>query len=158
MSERAFEGIRGRTRPTGYYLDLAQLAHHWLERGFYHHTTPILAVYALHQSLRETLEEGLEARWARHEDAGAYLQAGLSERGFGLFAEEGFRLPQLTSVAVREGVDAGEVQRRILVEHGIEIGAGLGPAAGKIWRIGLMGANATREVADRVLTALDAVT
>ena len=158
VSPRAGERIRARTRPTGFYLDLALLEHHWLERGYYHHTTPILGVYALHQSLRETLEEGLEARWARHEDAGAYLQGELAERGFGLFAEEGFRLPQLTSVAVRDGLDAAEIQRRVLVEHGIEIGAGLGPAAGKIWRIGLMGANASREVADRVLAALDAVT
>jgi len=158
VSERALERIGARTQPTGYYLDLGLLAHHWLERGYYHHTTPILSVYALHQSLRETLDEGLEARWARHEDAGAYLQRGLLERGFGLFAEEGYRLPQLTSVTVREGLDAKEVQQRMLVEHGIEIGAGLGPAAGKIWRIGLMGDNATREVADRVLTALDAVT
>jgi len=158
VSERSLARIGARTRPTGYYLDLDLLAHHWLERGYYHHTTPILSVYALHESLRETLDEGLEARWARHADAGAYLQAELLERGFGLFAEEGYRLPQLTSVSVREGLDAAEVQRRVLVEHGLEIGAGLGPAAGKIWRIGLMGANATREVADRVLAALDAVT
>lgn len=158
LSGRAFERIRARKAPTSFYLDLGLLATHWREPGFYHHTTPILNVYALHESLRETLEEGLVARWARHADAGAYLQAELLERGFGLFAEEGYRLPQLTSVVVREGLDAGEVQRRVLREHGIEIGAGLGPAAGKIWRIGLMGANATREVADRVLAALDAVT
>lgn len=158
VSPRAVERIRGRRHPTGFYLDLALLERHWLEQGFYHHTTPILGVYALHESLRETLEEGLEARWARHEDAGAYLQEGLAERGFGLFAEEGYRLPQLTSVLVREGLDAGEVQRRMLREHGIEIGAGLGPAAGKIWRVGLMGVNATREVADRVLAGLDAAT
>ncbi len=158
VSEGAVERIRARTHPTGYYLDLALLIHHWLERGYYHHTTPILSVYALLQSLRETLDEGLEGRIRRHEDAGAYLQQGLLERGFGLFAEEGYRLPQLTSVTVGESLDANEVQQRVLREHGIEIGAGLGPAAGKIWRIGLMGVNASRPVADRVLAALDAVT
>jgi alanine-glyoxylate transaminase / serine-glyoxylate transaminase / serine-pyruvate transaminase len=158
VSERALERIRARTKPTGFYLDLELLARHWREPGFYHHTTPILAVYALHQSLRETLAESLEARWARHADAGAYLQERLADRGFTLYAEEGRRLPQLTSVVVREGLDAKDVQKRMLIEHGIEIGAGLGPAAGKIWRIGLMGENASRQTADRVLTALDAVT
>jgi alanine-glyoxylate transaminase/serine-glyoxylate transaminase/serine-pyruvate transaminase len=157
ISERALERIRSRTRSTGFYLDLDLLVRHWQETGFYHHTTPILAVYALHQSLRETLAEGLEARWARHSDAGTYLQRELVERGFALFAEDGRRLPQLTSVVVPDGLDAREVQRRMLVEHGIEIGAGLGPAAGKIWRLGLMGTNATRQTADRVLGSLDAV-
>jgi alanine-glyoxylate transaminase/serine-glyoxylate transaminase/serine-pyruvate transaminase len=158
ISSRAIERIARRRAPTSFYLDLGLLATHWRERGFYHHTTPILNVYALHESLRETLEEGLEARWARHADAGAHLQAGLEERGYGLFAEAGRRLPQLTSVVVPDGVDAKAVQGRMLAEQGIEIGGGLGPAAGKIWRIGLMGANASRETADRVLAGLDAVT
>jgi alanine-glyoxylate transaminase/serine-glyoxylate transaminase/serine-pyruvate transaminase len=157
ISARAVERIKARRAPTSFYLDLGLLATHWLERGFYHHTTPILNVYALHESLRETLEEGLEARWARHADAGAYLQAGLLERLYGLFAEEGHRLPQLTSVLVPESADAKGVTTRLLLEHGIEIGGGLGPAAGRIWRIGLMGSNATRDTADRVLVALDAV-
>jgi alanine-glyoxylate transaminase/serine-glyoxylate transaminase/serine-pyruvate transaminase len=157
ISARALERIRGRRAPTSFYLDIGLLATHWRETGFYHHTTPILNVYALHESLRETLEEGLEARWARHADAGGYLQSALADRGYGLFAEEGFRLPQLTSVVVPGGLDAKEIQGRMLVEHGIEIGGGLGPAAGRIWRVGLMGANASRDVADRVLAGLDAV-
>ncbi len=157
ISKRAVERIAARRAPTSFYLDLGLLASHWREKGFYHHTTPILNVYALHESLRETLEEGLDARWARHADAGGYLQAELAARGFGLFAEEGHRLPQLTSVVIPDGLDAKEVAGRMLVEQGIEIGGGLGPAAGRIWRIGLMGANATRGTADRVLAALAAV-
>jgi alanine-glyoxylate transaminase/serine-glyoxylate transaminase/serine-pyruvate transaminase len=157
ISDKALARIEARRAPTSYYLDLGLLVTHWRQAGYYHHTTPILNVYALHESLRETLEEGLEARWARHADAGAYLQGELVARGFALYAEEGRRLPQLTSVVVPEGVDAKEAGARILVEHGIEIGGGLGPAAGKIWRIGLMGTNASRAVADRVLAALDDV-
>ena len=155
VSGKAAERIRARTAPTSFYLDLGLLETHWLERGFYHHTTPILNVYALHESLRETLEEGLDARWARHADAGRYLQSELLDRGLALFAEQEHRLPQLTSVVVPEGLDAREGQARLLTRHGIEVGGGLGPAAGKIWRIGLMGTNATREVADRVLAAID---
>ncbi len=156
-SRRALERVRARTEPTTFYLDLNLLATHWTE-AYYHHTTPILSVYALHESLRETLDEGLEARWQRHEAAGKHFQDGLLERGFGLYAEEGYRLPELTSVVVPEGVDAKEAQGKLLVEHGIEVGAGLGPNAGKIWRVGLMGTNATVETADRVLAALDDVT
>jgi alanine-glyoxylate transaminase/serine-glyoxylate transaminase/serine-pyruvate transaminase len=158
VSERAVERIGKRSQPTGFYLDLELLARHWHERGFYHHTTPVLAVYALHESLRSVLDEGLEERWRRHLDAGRHLQESLVERGFGLYAEEGRRLPQLTSVVPRKGEDAAEVQRRLLEGFGIEIGGGLGPAAGQIWRIGLMGMNATRETADRVLAALDSAT
>jgi alanine-glyoxylate transaminase/serine-glyoxylate transaminase/serine-pyruvate transaminase len=155
ISTKAAERIRSRKAPTSFYLDLGLLEKHWLERGFYHHTTPILNVYALHESLRETLEEGLETRWSRHADAGGYLQSQLLERGYELFAEQDHRLPQLTSVVVPEGVDAKRGQARLLEEHGIEVGGGLGPAAGKIWRIGLMGTNGSRDVADRILAGLD---
>lgn len=156
-SARALERVRARTEPTVFYLDLDLLTTHWSE-VYYHHTTPILSVYALHESLRETLDEGLEARWERHEATGRHFHEQLLERGFAFFAEHGYRLPELTSIVVPDGVDAKEAQGKLLVDHGIEVGAGLGPAAGKIWRIGLMGANATVETADRVLAALDDVT
>jgi len=131
---------------------------YWLERpATYHHTSPILSVYALHAALRLTLEEGLEERWARHERAGSHLQAALRERGLELVADPAHQLPQLSAVRVPDGVDGKRVQDRLLAEHGIEVGGGLGPDAPAMWRIGLMGPNARTEVADRVLSALDAI-
>jgi alanine-glyoxylate transaminase/serine-glyoxylate transaminase/serine-pyruvate transaminase len=157
LSERALERVRVRTTPTSFTFDLELLAAYWTERPpFYHHTVPILHVYALHEALRLAVEEGLEARWARHAAAGARLQAGLRERGLGLLADERYQLPQLAAVLVPDGVDGREVQARLLSEHGIEVGGAL-PGGPPVWRIGLMGVNATAETADRVLDALDAV-
>jgi alanine-glyoxylate transaminase/serine-glyoxylate transaminase/serine-pyruvate transaminase len=132
------------------------IADYWTSRA-YHHTAPILHIYALHEALRLAFEEGWEARLERHRDAGRYFQAALRERGLELVADEDRQLPQLSAVRVPDGVDARIVQERLLVEHGIEVGGGLGPTAPPMWRIGLMGQNATREVADTVLEALDAV-
>jgi alanine-glyoxylate transaminase/serine-glyoxylate transaminase/serine-pyruvate transaminase len=158
LSERALERIRARDEPVPLSLDLELVGRYWFERPApYHHTAPILHVYALHEALRLVLEEGLEARWQRHEEVGRYLQAELRARGFELLADEAVQLPQLSAVRVPEGIDGPEVQRRLAREHGIEVGGGLGPSAPPIWRIGTMGVNATVEVADRVLEALDAV-
>ena len=101
--------------------------------------------------------EGIEQRWARHAEAGSYLQGAIRTRGMELLAEPDYQLAPLTAVRVPEGVDGKAVQTRLLREHGIEIGGGLGPGAPPIWRIGLMGDNATIATADRVLEALDAV-
>ncbi|MCS7007930.1 MAG: aminotransferase class V-fold PLP-dependent enzyme, partial [Gaiellaceae bacterium] len=158
LSERAFERVRAQTDPVPLSLDLELIARYWLERPApYHHTAPILHVYALHEALRLVLEEGLEARWRRHEEVGRYLQNELRARGFELLADEEVQLPQLTAVCVPEGVDGREVQLQLAREHGIEVGGGLGPSAPPIWRIGTMGVNATVETADRILEALDAV-
>lgn len=158
LSERALERIRARRSPVPLSFDLELLARYWVERpAVYHHTAPILHVYALHEALRLVLEEGLEARWRRHEEAGRFLQEELERRGLELLADPEHQLPQLTAVRVPEGVDGREVQLRLLREHGIEVGGGLGPTAPPIWRIGLMGYNATRETAERVLDALDHV-
>ncbi|MGI8714044.1 MAG: pyridoxal-phosphate-dependent aminotransferase family protein [Solirubrobacteraceae bacterium] len=158
VSERALERIRARTHPVSYSLDLQLLSDYWVKRPLtYHHTAPVLHIYALHEALRETLAEGLPARWERHAQAGAALQTGLRTRGLELLADPKVQLPQLTAVRVPEGVDAKDVQTRMLREHGIEIGGGLGPSAPSMWRIGLMGDNARVEVAARVLDALDAV-
>ena len=97
------------------------------------------------------LEEGLEARWARHAAAGAHLQAALRGRGLELLADPVRQMAPLTAVRVPEGVDGKAVQTRLLAEHGIEVGGGLGPAAPPMWRIGLMGRNATTSAATRVL-------
>jgi alanine-glyoxylate transaminase/serine-glyoxylate transaminase/serine-pyruvate transaminase len=158
VSERALARIRSRETPVPYSLDLQLLEAYWVQRPpVYHHTAPILHIYALHEALRQVCLEGLEARWQRHTDAGAFLQAALAQRGLELLADPDHQLAPLTAVRVPEGVDGRRVQSRMLRAHGIEIGGGLGPSAPPIWRIGLMGHNARIEVAERVLGALDAV-
>jgi alanine-glyoxylate transaminase/serine-glyoxylate transaminase/serine-pyruvate transaminase len=158
VSERGLARIRCRETPVPYSFDLQLLEAYWVHRpAVYHHTAPILHIYALHEALREVGLESLEARWRRHADAGAFLQAGLARRGFELLAGPDDQLAPLTAVRVPEGVDGRRVQSRLLRDHGIEIGGGLGPSAPPIWRIGLMGYNARVEVAERVLDALDAV-
>jgi alanine-glyoxylate transaminase/serine-glyoxylate transaminase/serine-pyruvate transaminase len=158
ISPRAWRRIRSRRTPVPFSLDLELLRRYWVERpAVYHHTTPILGVYALHEALRRVLEEGLEARWARHASAAAHLQTALRGRGLELLADPRRQMAPLTAVRVPEGVDGKSVQARLLAEHGIEIGGGLGPDAPPIWRIGLMGRNATVATASRVLGALDEV-
>jgi alanine-glyoxylate transaminase / serine-glyoxylate transaminase / serine-pyruvate transaminase len=158
VSDRAMERIAARTHPVPYSLDFNLLHDYWIKRPLvYHHTAPILHIYALHEALREVAVEGLSGRWDRHMDAGRYLQEQIRARGLQLLAEPDHQLPQLTAVRVPEGVDGKGVQTRVLREHGIEIGGGLGPSAPDMWRIGLMGYNARRDIADRVLAALDAV-
>ena len=156
ISPRAWRRIRSRRTPVPFSLDLELLRRYWVDRpAIYHHTTPILGVYALHEALRRVLEEGLEARWARHAGAAAHLQSALRERGLELLADPRRQMAPLTAVRVPEGVDGKAVQARMLADHGIEIGGGLGPDAPPIWRIGLMGRNATVATAERVLAALD---
>jgi alanine-glyoxylate transaminase / serine-glyoxylate transaminase / serine-pyruvate transaminase len=157
VSERAMERLRTRRTPVPFTFDLTLLERYWVERpATYHHTAPILAIYALHEALCGVLREGLEERWARHAEAAAHLQDSLESRGLELLAEREYRLAPLTAVRVPEGVDGKALQGRMLRDHGIEIGGGLGPDAPAMWRIGLMGQNATVETADRVLAALDA--
>ena len=158
VSERALERLRSRRTPVPFSFDLLLLEKYWIDRPVtYHHTAPILGIYALHEALRSVLDEGLEARWQRHADAAQHLQAAVESRGLELLADADHRLAPLTALRVPEGVDGKAVQTSMLSEHGIEIGGGLGPDAPAMWRIGLMGRNATIETADRVLAALDAV-
>ena len=158
VSQRALERIRARTSPVPFSLDLSLLSRYWIERPpTYHHTAPILNIYALREALRQVLDEGLQARIESHDYAGRYLQRQLRARGFELLADPAHQLAPLTAVRVPEGIDGKEIQTRLLREHGIEVGGGLGPAAPPIWRIGLMGANATIETADTVLAAFDSV-
>lgn len=158
VSDAALERIRERKTPAPFSFDLLQLERYWVERpAVYHHTAPILAIYALHEALRGVLEEGLAERRRRHTDAAAHLHSELAARDLEVLAEPDRRLAPLTAVRVPEGIDGKAVQERILLGHGIEVGGGLGPDAPPMWRIGLMGGNATVETADRVLAALDAV-
>lgn len=158
LSQRALERVREGKRAVPFSFDIELLLDYWVNRpATYHHTVPILHVYALHEALRHTLEEGLEARWARHAAAGRHLQSVLTGWGLEFVADPARQLPHLTAVRVPDGVNGKRVQQRLLDDYGIEVGGGLGPAAPPMWRIGLMGRNASVEVADRVLAALDAV-
>ncbi|HSR40746.1 MAG TPA: aminotransferase class V-fold PLP-dependent enzyme, partial [Longimicrobiales bacterium] len=156
FSPRAMERIGSRTvRCQSWYLDVSLIAGYLGEERRYHHTAPINLVYALHEALVMIEEEGLEARFQRHRDVGETLQEELQARGFELFAQEGHRLPQLTSAALPGGRDEAPLRSSLLTGHGIEVGGGLGPAKGRIWRIGLMGHGATRESVERLLGAVD---
>ena len=158
ISDRALERVAARKTPVPFTFDLDLLRKYWIERPItYHHTAPILHIYALHEALRGVLDEGLENRFERHADAGGYLQEQLRSRGLELLADPDYQLAQLTAVCVPEGVDGKDVQGRVLKEHDVEIGGGLGPDAPPIWRLGLMGHNARRDAADQVLAAFDAV-
>jgi alanine-glyoxylate transaminase/serine-glyoxylate transaminase/serine-pyruvate transaminase len=158
LSERASHRLSRRRHKVPFSLDLALLRSYWLKRpAVYHHTAPILAIYALHEALRIALSEPLERRWQRHRMAGAYLQQGLQAMGMALLANPIWQLAPLTAVRVPEGVDGRVVQQRMLEEHAIEIGGGLGPDAPPMWRIGLMGPNANEETADIVMSAFESV-
>lgn len=157
VSDHALEWVRGRQTPVPFSLDFELLQAYWVERpATYHHTAPILHIYALHEVLRQTLIEGLEQRWARHTDAGRHLQQRVREAGLELLAEPDHQLAPLTAIRVPEGIDGKAVQKQLLTEQGIEVGGGLGPQAPAMWRVGLMGPNASTETADRVLETLTA--
>ena len=157
ISDRALERVAARKTPVPFTFDLDLLRKYWIERPVtYHHTAPILHIYALHEALRGVLDEGLENRFQRHADAGGYLQEQVRSRGLELLADPDYQLAQLTAVCVPEGVDGKDVQARVLKDHDVEVGGGLGPDAPPIWRLGLMGHNARRDAADQVLAALDA--
>jgi len=159
LSERAMEAICARSHTTqSWYLDVNLLANYWGEGArVYHHTAPITMNYALHEALRLVIEEGMENRWARHEANHQRLRDGLAELGLGIASQEGHQLWQLNAVTVPEGIDEAGVRAALLNEHGIEIGPGLGPLAGKVWRIGLMGHSSNEENVNRVLAALKAL-
>lgn len=137
-----------------FYLDLNLLLDFWVRRK-YHHTISAPLVYALAEALAEVEEEGLEARWARHERVHRSFVEALNTMGLSLLPPEAERLWSLNAVRVPEGIDDAAVRRRLLERESIEIGAGLGPLAGKVFRIGLMGAGATLENVTRVSAALD---
>jgi aspartate aminotransferase-like enzyme len=152
MNERA--RARRVEKPQSWYLDLGMIAEYTGTARKYHHTAPISMVYALHAGLGEVLDEGMEDVFARHAECGRLLHEGLEKLGFELFAAEGHRLPELTTVKVPEGVDDAAVRRRLLADYGIEIGGGVGAFAGKVWRIGLLGHNARRRNVTLLLAAL----
>jgi alanine-glyoxylate transaminase/serine-glyoxylate transaminase/serine-pyruvate transaminase len=156
LSERALDRIRGRKEKVhSWYLDLSLIGSYWGGERAYHHTAPVNALYGLHEGLRIILEEGLENRFERHRRLGAALQKGMLQRGLELLVDERYRLPQLTSVRVPGGVDEATYRRQLLERFGIEVGGGLGPLAGSIWRVGLMGETCREENVTLFLSALD---
>ena len=157
VNERTMQAIRTRKTPiASFYLDLSLLEKYWLGvPRAYHHTAPVPLVYGLHEALRLTLEEGLEARFARHARLSKALLAGLESMGLQRFADPQHRLPSVTTVRVPAGVDELRLRKALLNEFNIEIGGGLGPVASKIWRIGLMGYSASFANVVLVLGALE---
>jgi alanine-glyoxylate transaminase/serine-glyoxylate transaminase/serine-pyruvate transaminase len=130
---------------------------YWGEERVYHHTAPISMNYALRESLRLIQEEGLAVRFRRHQRNHEALAAGLTAMGMSLAAQEGYRLWTLNSVTIPNEIDDAAVRRELLEEYNIEIGAGLGPLRGKVWRIGLMGESSTRSNVLLVLSALESI-
>jgi len=160
VGPRAMAAVKARQCPPAtWYLDLALLFQYWGEasasrKRAFHHTAPVAAIYGMHEALRLILEEGLEARWARHRQAHEALVRGLDRLGLSLFTPPANRAPTINVIAVPAGVDEAKV-RAALLERGIEMGGGLGALAGKVWRVGLMGSNATLPRVERFLGGLE---
>jgi alanine-glyoxylate transaminase/serine-glyoxylate transaminase/serine-pyruvate transaminase len=157
FNERALEKVRKRkTRVQSWFMDLNLVMGYWGTgaKRAYHHTAPINALYALHEALLILQEEGLENAWARHRKHHLALRAGLEAMGLQFIVKVADRLPQLNAVTIPAGVDDAAVRSRLLNEYNLEIGAGLGTLAGKVWRIGLMG-HASR--AENILLCIGAL-
>jgi len=146
FSERAVEVIRKRkTKVQSWYLDLSMIEKYWSSERIYHHTAPISMNYALHEALRIVLEEGLEKAWQRHRQVHETFVREMRKLELEPAVAESIRAPMINAVKVPEGVDDPKVRQRLYDDFDIEIGAGLGPLKGKIWRVGLMGHGARVE-------------
>ena len=160
FNERALEKVSGRkTKVQSWFLDVSLLMSYWggESKRAYHHTAPVNAIYALHEALLMLREEGLETAWARHTRNHNALRAGFEAMGLQFVVAEEYRLPQLNAVSIPEGVDEAAVRSRLLNDYNLEIGAGLGAMAGKIWRVGLMGNSSNAQNVFLCLGAMDAV-
>jgi alanine-glyoxylate transaminase/serine-glyoxylate transaminase/serine-pyruvate transaminase len=164
FSKRAMDRIRERKVPVqSWYLDMSLVETYWGDNSgsnagrAYHYTAPSNALFGLHEALRMTLIEGLENRFARHALHSKAIMAGLKTLGLEPFAQEGHRLWQINAVKVPQGIDDLDVRTRLLRDYNIEIGAGLGPVKGQIWRIGVMGYSANRSNILLVLSALESI-
>lgn len=158
FSDKAVEAVKSRTTPVpSWFLDKNLVMGYWGGGGkrAYHHTAPVNSLYALHEALVVLEEEGLENAWARHAKNHQALKAGLEAMGLSFLVAEEDRLPQLNSVCIPEGVDDAQVRSALLTKYNLEIGAGLGALAGKVWRIGLMGSSANQTNVLLCLAALE---
>ena len=160
FSQRAIETVASRTQPVqSWFLDVGLLDGYYGGERVYHHTAPISAIYGLAEGLARVEQEGMEKRALRHSEAATHLLDSLGPLGFTPLVAAESRLPMLTTLHLPESVTSrGEanVRRNLLTNHGIEVGAGLGSLAGKVWRVGLMGENARTESVDALRTALEA--
>jgi alanine-glyoxylate transaminase/serine-glyoxylate transaminase/serine-pyruvate transaminase len=160
LNERALEKVKGRTsKVRSWFLDLNLVMGYWggEQKRSYHHTAPVNALYGLHEALVMLQEEGIENAWARHRKNHLALRAGLEAMGLELIVPETERLPQLNAVSIPAGIDDASVRDRLLSQYNLEIGAGLGDLAGKVWRIGLMGYSSRAENILLCVGALGAV-
>jgi len=159
FSEKAMNVILNRkSKVPNWYLDISMIAKYWEgKKRVYHHTAPINMLYALYQSLFLIVEEGLENVFKRHLEAHEKLVSGLEEMEIQMLVEPKYRLPMLNAICIPEGADDEAVRSKLRMQYKIEIGGGLGPLAGKIWRIGLMGHTAREENVTRVLSALSEI-
>ncbi len=155
VSDRALAALHQRHAPVqSWYLDLGMIEQYWGQDRVYHHTAPVSMAYALYEALRLIDEEGLPRRWARHQANHERLVRGLEALGLSLPVAAPWRLPSLNAVSIPDGVDDLALRRALLRDWNIEIGGGLGPLKGRIWRVGLMGHGATAENVVLLLTAL----
>jgi alanine-glyoxylate transaminase/serine-glyoxylate transaminase/serine-pyruvate transaminase len=158
LSGRAMDLARGRKRRLqSFYLDLPLFAEYWETNQAYHHTPPITFYYALLEALRIVEEEGLEARFKRHRMNHLALEAGAEAMGLQMLVDAPYRLATLNAVNIPTGVDDAKVRGRLLRDFGIEIGGGLGALKGKVWRVGLMGANSRPNSVLLLLAALERI-
>ena len=160
FSPLAVEVIKNRkTKVQSWFLDMELVMAYWGQGGkrAYHHTAPVNSIYALHESLRILHDETLQAAWQRHADMHTALKAGLENLGLEFVVAEKFRLPQLNMVSIPDGVDDAKVRGILLNDFDLEIGAGLGELAGKVWRIGLMGYGSNKKNVDYCINALASV-
>jgi alanine-glyoxylate transaminase / serine-glyoxylate transaminase / serine-pyruvate transaminase len=158
FNERAVAALQARTtKVPSWYLDLTMVGDYWGAQRKYHHTAPINMIYALREALRLVLEEGLEARFARHQLNHEALVAGVEGMGLQMKVPPAERLASLNLVVIPEGADDAATRKALLAQFGLEIGAGLGPLAGRVWRVGLQGHSATERNVMLFLTALEAV-
>jgi len=158
LNERAVQVIKNRKRPVqSYYLDLQNLHRYWNGDHTYHHTACSNLVYGVREAVRIAMEEGLEARWERHQLNGDAVKAGIEAMGLKILTKPGYALSVLTAVSLPEGVDELAIRKGLLEEYSIEVGGGFGPLKGRLIRIGLMGYNSCRKNVDTVLAALEHV-
>jgi alanine-glyoxylate transaminase/serine-glyoxylate transaminase/serine-pyruvate transaminase len=156
FSQRSLEAIdRRKSKVQSWFLDINLVRNYWAgAQRTYHHTAPVSSIFALYEAYRLVLEEGLTKRWQRHHDNYEYLRQEIERLGFTFLVDEPFRLPMLNAVVVPEGINEAQVRASLLNDYNIEIGAGLGQLAGKIWRVGLMGESSTPAHIDKLISAL----
>lgn len=157
FSDAAVKALENRkTKVQSWFLDLSMVKNYWEgAKRAYHHTAPVSSIFALHEALNLVMEEGLEKRWARHNEVHQYLKQHLERLGFRFLVEEKYRLPNLNTVFLPEGADEPKLRTGLLNTYNIEVGGGLGAFAGKLWRIGIMGESCTKNHVNMLVGALE---